>query len=194
MALTRRETLAGLLAGVAGTAVGCGRASASEEVLLRPPTASEDFTSRCIRCFRCGEVCTAGCIEFHAPWASPELAGTPYIRARDAGCNTCTECTKVCPTGALTSIEPEQVLDEVDMGLAYVDEDLCLSFLGRVCGVCHDACPFPGEAIVLESRAQPKVLLACVGCGRCEERCPQLPSAIRVFVEEPTSPRWERPA
>jgi ferredoxin-type protein NapG len=183
-----------LLAGAACTS--CSSASAEEQSrLLLPPTArSEDFFSKCIRCFRCGEVCTAGCIEFHAPWASPKLAGTPYIHPRTAGCNTCTACTQVCPTGALTPITEDEVLEAVDMGLAYVDEDLCLSFLGRVCGVCHDACPFPGEAIVLESRAQPRVLEACVGCGRCEERCPQLPAAIRVFPEAPISVRWEVPS
>ena len=190
--MNRRELLAGLAAGVLCT--GCRAATAADDRLLRPPTAGEDFADLCIRCGRCGEVCTAGCIEFHPPWADPELAGTPYIRPRDAGCNTCTRCTHACPTGALRPISEEEVLDRVDMGLAYVDEDLCLSFLGRVCGVCHDACPFPGEAIALEPRARPKVLEDCVGCGRCEERCPQMPSAIRVFAEAPVSVRWTGPS
>jgi ferredoxin-type protein NapG/ferredoxin-type protein NapH len=102
------------------------------------------------------------------------------------------ECAEVCPTDALTAIDAdntELVFERVDMGTAYVDEGLCLSHIGRVCGVCHDACPFPGEAIVLDPPAQPRVLDDCVGCGRCEERCPQVPAAIRVFTEEP-GPRW----
>ncbi|MCP4806109.1 MAG: 4Fe-4S dicluster domain-containing protein [Proteobacteria bacterium] len=171
---------------------GCDAAAEPRRTLL-PPTAGDDFLAECIRCRRCGEVCTAGCIEFHPPWSTPELAGTPYIEPRLAGCNTCTMCTQVCPTGALTPIDVEDRLEEISMGVAYVDPGLCLSFLGRVCGVCHDACPFPSEAIALGVRAQPEVLEACVGCGRCEERCPQIPAAIRVFRTPPTSPRWEGP-
>jgi ferredoxin-type protein NapG len=194
LALSRREALASMLAGaflLPGT--GCGTARADSSRTLLPPTASEDFLARCIRCGRCAEVCTAGCIELHPPWAGAE-AGSPFIEPRIAGCNTCTKCTQVCPSGALTPIAPEEVLDTVDMGLAYVDEGLCLSFLGRVCGVCHDACPFPSDAIKLGHHAQPEVLEACVGCGRCEERCPQVPAAIRVFRDDPESLRWKGPS
>lgn len=197
---TRRDALVALVGGAAALAASSawgwvrrGAASLRGTVLL--PTAGADFFDACIRCFRCGEVCTAGCIAFHPPWADPKLAGTPYIRPREAGCNTCMRCTQVCPTGALTSMEEgdtEAILATVDMGLAYVDEGLCLSHLGRVCGVCHDACPYPFDAIRLESHALPIVLDACVGCGRCEERCPQVPAAIRVFPSDP-GPRWTAP-
>ena len=181
-------------------AAGCGRldgdASASTEGHVLPPTAGDPdtFRARCIRCYRCGEVCTEGCIEFHSVFAAPAVAGTPYIVPRRAGCNTCMRCTQVCPSGALTPLEqgPASVLANVDMGLAYVDEGLCLSHLGRVCGVCHDACPYPSDAIRLGSGARPEVLEDCVGCGRCEERCPQVPSAIRVFTAPP-GPRWHGP-
>lgn len=181
---------------------GCAPARAADpDRILLPPTAKtpEDFYQRCIRCFRCGEVCTAGCIEFHPTWADPRIAGTPYIEPRKVGCNTCMACTQVCPTGALTPVsrdDEQAVVDAVDMGTAYVDEGICLSFLGRVCGVCHDACPFPGVSIRLLSAAQPEVLADCVGCGRCEERCPQVPAAIRVFPngrDTGLSTRWKGP-
>jgi len=196
---SRRVVLssAGLL--VVGAAMGgCGSAGAAElpPGVLLPPTSKDlkTFLSECIRCFRCGEVCTAGCIEFHPFWAGPRLAGTPYLVPRIAGCNTCMRCTTVCPTDALTATEPDEasVLEFVDMGLAAVDEGLCLSHQGRVCGVCHDACPYPGAAIRLESAALPIVLEDCVGCGRCEERCPQVPAAIRVFRSDPGE-RWSGP-
>jgi ferredoxin-type protein NapG len=194
--MNRREALAALLASV--LAPGClGTRRAGGQLL--PPTAGpgSSFLSRCIRCFRCGEVCTAGCIEFHPPWAG-KLAGSPYLVAREVGCNTCMACTQVCPTGALSPVDRdnvEEVLAKVDMGTAYVDESICLSHQGRVCGVCHDACPFPGKAIVLAPGAQPEVLDACVGCGRCEERCPQVPAAIRVTPagEAHPGPRWVGP-
>jgi len=184
---TRRQALLGLLA---AAAPGCVTKSHARTVL--PPTAADDFLDKCIRCFRCGEVCTAGCIEFHPTWADPRVAGTPYIEPRRVACNLCMACTRACPSGALLPTLEKDALDRVDMGTAYVDEGLCLSHQGRVCGVCHDACPFPGQAIRLTPPAEPVVLDACVGCGRCEERCPQVPAAIRV-LNGPVGPRWVGP-
>ncbi len=191
---TRREALAGL---AALCAAGCATSEGADPPnRVLPPTADpDDFYARCIRCFRCGEVCTAGCIAFHPPWAG-RRAGAPYIEPRLAACNVCMECTQVCPSGALTRIEDDDhdaILAEVRMGRAHVDHALCLSFQGRVCGECRDACPYPGVAIRLGPRAEPEVLDACVGCGRCEERCPAVPAAIRVFAEPRPEGRWTPP-
>ncbi len=178
-------------------AAGCAGAPDTERGRVLPPTAGalSDFLSRCVRCFRCGEVCTAGCIQFYPPWAG-RLAGSPYLEPRTAACNVCMECTQVCPSGALTPIDDdddERILAEVRMGRARIDEALCLSHMGRVCGECRDACPYPGQAIRLLGQAKPEVLDNCVGCGRCEERCPQVPAAIRVFEDEPDQAlaRWK---
>jgi ferredoxin-type protein NapG len=92
-------------------------------------------------------------------------------------------CTKVCPTGALTEVvdDLEVIAQRVDMGTAVVDPDRCLSYQGRICGYCHDACPLPGVAIRLVPKAKPEVIAdGCVGCGRCVENCPQNPTAIDV--------------
>ncbi len=71
------------------------------------------------------------------------------------------------------------------MGTAIVNEEHCLSFNGRVCGICRDACPIGGEAIKLEVPARPVIIKdACIGCGRCEERCPQFPTAIKIVRNE----------
>ena len=70
------------------------------------------------------------------------------------------------------------------MATAAVDPDRCLSYLGRVCGYCHDACPLPTKAIVLVPPAKPVVIIkGCVGCGRCVEYCPQVPTAIDLTLE-----------
>lgn len=196
---SRRRVLGGLA--LLGLSPGCARLpgappSGSARGTVLPPAAGDPdtFASRCIRCFRCGEVCTAGCIEFHPPWAGAGRAGLPYIVPREAGCNACMRCTEVCPSGALTRTEgdDDSIIAAVDMGTAWVDEGLCLSHLGRICGVCHDACPFGGRAIKLASHATPEVQADCVGCGRCEERCPQVPAAIRVYRGDP-GPRWSGP-
>ena len=109
------------------------------------------------------------------------MAGTPYINPRMRSCNLCMSCTQVCPTGALEPIpmDLEVIKEKVDMGLAVVVKSNCLSYNGRVCGICHDACPV--AAIKLEPVAKPVVIEdVCVGCGRCEERCPITPNAIPV--------------
>ena len=157
---------------------------------VRPPGSKneQDFLEKCIRCRECANVCDAGCIRFFDLSQSIALVGTPYLNTRLKSCNLCMNCTQVCPTGALTPIEKDikKIAKSVTMGTAVVIEDNCLSFNGRICGVCHDACPIGGEAIVLESKARPKVIAdKCIGCGRCEERCPQFPSAIIVYQELP---------
>ena len=93
---SRREALGGLLALAGCSAV--PKAGVSTRGLVLPPTAGdlETFLSKCIRCFRCGEVCTAGCIDFHGPLAG-RLAGTPFLEPRIAACNVCMGCTQVCP-------------------------------------------------------------------------------------------------
>jgi len=154
---------------------------------IRPPTAALDdgrFQSACIRCGLCGTVCENGCIRTFGVDEDRWGALTPYLDIRRRSCTLCMRCTNICPTGALTPVEDrlEVIVEQVDMGTAVVDPDRCLSYLGRVCGYCYDACPLPGDAIVLTPPASPVVIAdACVGCGRCVELCPQSPTAIDVF-------------
>lgn len=152
---------------------------------VRPPTASHDdaeFRAKCIRCGLCGTVCENGCIRFFGLDEHNHGALTPYLDVRRRSCTLCMRCTDICPTGALTKVEDdfEAIAANVDMGKAIVERDACLSYLGRVCGYCHDACPLPGKAISLTPPARPVVHDACVGCGRCVEFCPQNPTAISI--------------
>lgn len=108
---------------------------------------------------------------------------TPYLDVRRRACTLCMRCTQICPSGALRDVKDslDVIAEQVHMGVAEVDPDRCLSYLGRVCGVCHDACPLSGRAIRLTPPARPVVIEAgCVGCGRCVEECPQTPLAISV--------------
>lgn len=153
---------------------------------VRPPTASHDdaeFRASCIRCGLCGTVCENGCIQYFGLDAGKWGAFTPYIDVRQRSCTLCMRCTQVCPTGALSPVahDLDTIADVVKMGTAQVDPDRCLSYLGRICGYCHDACPLPQRAIRLTPPAKPVVIAeGCVGCGRCVEFCPQTPTAIDV--------------
>lgn len=162
-------------------------ATATNRLPLRPPTASPNdarFRASCIRCGLCGTVCPNGCIQYFGLDEGQWGVLTPYIDARQRSCILCMRCTQVCPTGALSPVEEHlaTIADTVRMGTAVVDPDRCLSYLGRVCGYCHDACPLPHKAIRLTPPAKPVVLTdGCVGCGRCVEFCPQTPTAIDVI-------------
>lgn len=185
----RRFLLQGVFSLMAGAALSWRgltrvdrRASAQP---TRPPTASVDdlaFQQACVRCGLCGTVCENGCIRFFNADEQTVGAFTPYLDVRERSCTLCMRCTNICPSGALkpTPARLPVIAQRVRMGKAVVDPEHCISYLGRLCGYCHDACPLPGEAIKLVPRAIPVVLDGCVGCGRCVEQCPQTPTAIRL--------------
>jgi ferredoxin-type protein NapG len=184
--------------GVALTAFGVRHRLASSPAFLtapvRPPSASHDderFQAACIRCGMCGTVCENGCIRFFPADEAEHGAFTPYLDVRKRSCTLCMRCTQICPSGALQRIEdePGEIAANVRMGRAVVDPEHCISYLGRVCGYCHDACPIPERAVRLTPPALPVILDGCVGCGRCVELCPQNPTAITVdpaLATEPT--------
>jgi len=131
-------------------------------------------------------VCPNGAIQFHSFGDGVERALTPYIAPRERGCIACMKCTQVCPTGALTPIDPdpEVVMASVKMGVARLNRDMCYSFADppRTCGVCYRACPFPGQAMTIGLYEQPTVHRdKCIGCGLCEQACIHLPQAIRIL-------------
>lgn len=179
--------------GALGATAGQGPAPQAGRATLppvRPPTAAAEdaeFRNQCIRCGLCGTVCENGCIRFFGLHQHEHGALTPYLDVRRRSCTLCMRCTQVCPTGALSAVGDDiaSIRARVRMGLAVVDPDRCISYQGRICGYCHDACPLPGHAIRLVSHGKPEVLDGCVGCGRCVELCPQHPTAIDVATELP---------
>ncbi len=196
MGITRRNIIGASIAGAFGAA---GAVLGQEKTKrpgnhLRPPGAlqEKEFKSSCARCFRCGDACPNGCIDFYALKDGLDKAFTPYIHARTRGCTLCGECSKACPTGAIGSYEVSRDgwKKDVNMGLARVNESLCYSFHGRTCGACYRACPLAGEAMKIGVFETPIVQAdVCVGCGLCEQACLHLPQAIRVVPREQVAQR-----
>lgn len=139
--------------------------------IVRPPgaLAESEFSAACIRCTRCADACSVGAIHLFGPEAGA-MQGTPYIDPIERACTMCLSCGPACPTEALT---PLAEASEIDMGLAVVDERLCVSINGTgVCGACFTACPLRGLAITQGIRNAPEIHAEhCTGCGLCEEFC-----------------------
>lgn len=146
---------------------------------LRPPGAltEPDFLSACTRCDACFDACPVDAI-VPVPDGMPD-AGTPQILAADTSCAVCHElaCTQVCEPGALL---PLQSLIEVEMGLARVDPDHCVTFHGQACDACVTICPTAPPALSLVDGHPSVDARTCIGCGLCEQLCPVWPKAIQI--------------
>jgi len=148
---------------------------------LRPPGAvdEEEFLQKCTRCRKCAEVCPYDSIKM-AHGESRLKMGTPYIVARDIPCYLCEDfpCIEACPSEALTPVESKE---EVKMGIAIIDETLCLPYNGVLCRACYERCPIYREAITLTDNLYPVVHEdKCVGCGICVNVCPAETVAISM--------------
>jgi len=139
--------------------------------IVRPPgsLAEAEFMAACVRCNRCADACRANAIRFFGPEAGRHH-GTPLIVPEERACTMCLECGTACPTGA---IQPLLEVTDVAMGVAAVDDRLCVSINGTgICGACFTACPLRGKAITQGIRNAPTVHAEfCTGCGLCEEHC-----------------------
>lgn len=149
---------------------------------LRPPGALDEgpFLLTCQRSHACVQACPKGAIKVLGAGKGAAV-GTPYIDPLDKPCYLCLECTKVCPSGALTAItDPRQV----QMGKARLQEDTCWAYNGQFCQVCYNQCPLKGEAITLDQEGRPVIHgEACVGCGVCLYVCVNSPPCITLSVE-----------
>lgn len=159
-------------------------ASSRFKKYLRPPGAKseKDFLAACIGCAQCANVCPNKCISMHGLERGLENFATPRIIARAKACVLCMACTQVCPTDALEKLEPtKEGMRAVNMGKAFLVEDVCYSYAGRTCGACYRACPLPGEAMTIGLFEKPYLHMEhCVGCGLCEQACIHMPQAIRI--------------
>lgn len=150
--------------------------------LIRPPGAQEekDFSSRCVKCGRCIEACPYAAI-VPASADAGSAVGSPTLDLRNQACRLCHDfpCAAACPTDALRDVA---AVEDVDMGHAVIDEDLCIALQGMRCEVCYRACPLIDRAITIDYRLREGDSIhsvfapvideqACVGCGLCVERC-----------------------
>ncbi|MDR0500461.1 MAG: 4Fe-4S dicluster domain-containing protein [Coriobacteriales bacterium] len=108
-----------------------------------------------------------------------EVLDNPYsalLAADGVGfCDFCMLCAQSCPTGALSSFDP----DKDWIGEAVIDPTFCIAFgKAAACRKCADYCPF--AAISIDDNGYPVIDSSkCNGCGVCENICPT--STYRTF-------------
>ena len=184
--LTRRAfgIAAATLAGAASTSWLLGKLRSGEIRLLRPPGAGSEalFLASCIRCGQCVEACPPGALKL-ATMDEGFSLGTPYSIPEIVPCDLCgghetLECIRVCPSGALSPVETHQ---DIDMGEAALDTEICFAWNGVTCRSCWHACPFPNKAIVFDELARATIDEEyCIGCGLCIPACLTAPKSLTI--------------
>jgi len=157
------------------------RAPLPDRPVLRPPGALAEatFLDTCLTSGQCVSSCPVSAIK----WAiddDPRRDGKPFIDAHDQACVVCEDlsCMRACPSGALTPVPKAAIR----MGLAVVDDAVCVRTQGEDCQICVDKCPIGVDAISIAYYGSPIDVheSGCVGCGVCEMYCPTSPRAIVV--------------
>ena len=155
---------------------------------LVPPGAesAKHFYKHCTAC----QLCVANCPNnVLRPSTDPGHLMQPKMDFDRGFCRPeCTNCSQVCPAGAILPITKEEK-SMIHIGSAVIDYDLCIANTQGVnCGTCASHCPVGSISMVRkeqgnrESPLIPSVIEGrCIGCGKCEYLCPSRPiSAIHV--------------
>jgi ferredoxin-type protein NapG len=156
-------------------------AEAPASPLLRPPGAlpEDKFVNTCSMTGQCVRACPVRAIK-QTPPDDSRGGMTPYIEPELQACVICEElaCMKACPSGALNLVPRE----EIRMGQAVIDYDLCLRVSGDDCQDCVENCPIGEAAIHLDSEHGSVEIedAGCVGCGKCVMVCPADPNALMI--------------
>jgi ferredoxin len=197
---TRRSILAGVIIGL--PLAGLARRflftpSAASAMPVLPPGAKdvETFAAVCTRCYACLNVCPTRIIQVSAPagralgqWYEPEVKyfDGPSWPGHGYCPESCTKCSQVCPTGALTPLMLKQKRQR-RIGTARVIRDACLAWAdGQYCMVCQEHCPYRAIESDEDANLVPRPVVkaeTCRGCGFCHSVCPAVRAGKAIVID-----------
>jgi ferredoxin len=154
-----------------------------------PPGAESDlhFKAHCTACQLCVSECPNNVLH---PSARLATLMQPELNYERGYCRPeCTNCSDVCPTGAIKKITLADKTG-ISIGQAVWIADNCIVNTDKVqCTACESHCPTAAITLValepdnrrsLRIPALNKEL--CIGCGACEYLCPARPFSA-IYVE-----------
>lgn len=147
----------------------------------------KDFYKKCVACQLCVSACPNNVLR---PSSDLTRLMQPEMSYERGYCRPeCTECSNVCPAGAILPLTPEEKT-VFHIGTASVDRRLCVASAEEInCGNCARHCPVGAIQMVENKQGEaedaPRIPVVdearCIGCGACENLCPSRPfSAIKV--------------
>lgn len=156
---------------------------------LTPPGAvsAQNMKLRCTACQLCVSACPNDVLR---PSGKLTTFMQPEMSFERGYCRPeCTECSQVCPAGAIKPITSADK-SAIAIGLAVWIKDYCVVNRDEIqCNNCERHCPTgaitlidrdPGYSDSLKIPVVDKEL--CIGCGACEHLCPARPLSA-IYVE-----------
>ncbi|MCF6191095.1 MAG: ferredoxin-type protein NapF [Cocleimonas sp.] len=145
------------------------KSSQASPLAIRPPWAQIEslFIESCSRCGDCISACSQNII-------IKGDGGFPEVSFKQGECTFCTECIKVCETGALDVVISQQA-DQNAWDLNVSIQSNCLSLNAVVCRACGDNCETQAIQFKLKVGGISEPLISqddCTGCGACVAVCP----------------------
>lgn len=150
----------------------------------------KNFADHCTGCQLCVSNCPNGILR---PSTSLLTLMQPEMSFERGYCRPeCTNCSDVCPAGAILPISAEEK-SSIQIGHAVINLDNCVvNTDGVSCGNCARHCPVGAIRMVRkdpDNNDSPRIPVVeeerCIGCGACENLCPARPfTAIHIEGHE----------